>query len=86
MKSYIFEKKKNAMIQVKIVIEDELGKKIEVNRSYNGELVGKNLDEIESLISGIQAETMAASELSLLELNQAEAIKKKVSNATDTMK
>jgi hypothetical protein len=73
------------MIAVKIVIEDELGKKIEVNRSYNGELVGKNLDEIESLISEIQAETMAASELSLLELNQSEAAKKKVFNATDTM-
>lgn len=65
------------MIAVKIVIEDELGKKIEVNRSYIGELVGKNLDEIESLISEIQAETMAASELSLLELNQAEAVKKR---------
>jgi hypothetical protein len=31
VKSYIFEKKKNAMIQVKIVIEDELDKKIEVS-------------------------------------------------------
>lgn len=64
------------MIKVKIVLEDDLGKSIEVKREYAGELAGRNLDEIESLISTIQAETMGESELSLLELNQEESIKK----------
>lgn len=40
-------------------------------------LTGKNLDEIETLICAIKKETMEASELSLLTLNQKEASKKK---------
>lgn len=64
------------MIQVKVILSDTTGKSIEVNREYAGDLVGKNLNEIESLICKIKTETMAASELSLLELNQKEATKK----------
>jgi len=75
------------MIKVKLVIEDDLGQSVEVNEEYVGKLAGRNLDEIESLISAIQAKTMAASELSLLGLNQAEATKKsQMSTVMDTMK
>ncbi|WP_299466568.1 hypothetical protein [uncultured Microscilla sp.] len=63
------------MIKVKVLIEDENGHQIEVIREYPGELTGKSLDEVESLIGEVKSDTMSASELSLLELNQKEGKK-----------
>jgi hypothetical protein len=65
------------MIRVKIEMEDEEGHQIEVYREYTGSLTGKNLDEIEHFVCQVKAETMEASELSLLNLNQELYSKKK---------
>lgn len=65
------------MITFTVNIVDSSGKSITVVREYDGELVGRSLSEIESLIFQGKQETMEASELSLLELNQIEHSKKK---------
>jgi hypothetical protein len=65
------------MITVKVSIIDEQGQSVAVERQYVGELAGKNLDEIESFISQVKTDTMQASELALLDLNQSAATKKK---------
>lgn len=65
------------MITFTVNIVDSSGKSISVVREYDGELVGRSLSEIESLIFQGKQETMEASELSLLELNQIEYSKKK---------
>ena len=67
-----------AMITFTVNIVDSIGKSISVVREYDGELVGRSLSEIESLIFQGKQETMEASELSLLELNQIEHSKKKI--------
>ena len=67
-----------AMITFTVNIVDSSGKSISVVREYDGELVGRSLSEIESLIFQGKQETMEASELSLLELNQIEHSKKKI--------
>lgn len=56
-------------------MEDSTGNQIEVIREYVGELTGKNLDEIEQFVCQVKTETMEASELSLLDLNQEEFTK-----------
>lgn len=66
------------MITFTVNIVDSNGKSISVVREYDGELVGRSLSEIESLIFQGKQETMEASELSLLELNQIEYSKKKI--------
>ena len=65
------------MITFTVNIVDSSGKSISVVREYDGELAGRSLSEIESLIFQGKQETMEASELSLLELNQIEHSKKK---------
>lgn len=65
------------MITFTVNIVDSSGKSISVVREYDGELVGRSLSEIESLIFQGKQDTMEASELSLLELNQIEHSKKK---------
>ena len=57
------------MIRLKLTMEDSLGRKIEVEQSYVGELVGRDLNEIEDLISKVKSESMLASEGELLRLN-----------------
>jgi hypothetical protein len=69
---------KIAMITFTVNIVDSSGKSISVTREYEGELTGRSLSEIESLIFQGKQETMEASELSLLELNQLEHSKKKI--------
>jgi hypothetical protein len=66
------------MITFTVNIADSSGKSISVVREYDGELAGRSLSEIESLIFQGKQETMEASELSLLELNQIEHSKKKI--------
>jgi hypothetical protein len=66
------------MITFTVNIVDSSGKSISVVREYDGELAGRSLSEIESLIFQGKQETMEASELSLLELNQIEYSKKKI--------
>ena len=58
------------MIKVSFTMIDSMGNSVEIVREFLGELVDRNLHEVESLICEIKAETMQASELSLLELNQ----------------
>jgi hypothetical protein len=65
------------MITFTVNIVDSSGKFISVVREYDGELAGRSLSEIESLIFQGKQEIMEASELSLLELNQIEHSKKK---------
>lgn len=65
------------MITFTVNIVDLSGKSISVVREYDGELVGRSLSEIESLIFQGKQDTMEASELSLLELNQIEHSKKR---------
>jgi hypothetical protein len=65
------------MIIFIVNIVDSSGKSISVVREYDGELAGRSLTEIESLISQGKQELMKASELSLLELNQVEHSKKR---------
>ncbi|MBC7749694.1 MAG: hypothetical protein H7Z76_14170 [Methylotenera sp.] len=65
------------MITFTVNIVDSSGKSISVVREYDGELAGRSLSEIESLIFQGKQDTMEASELSLLELNQIEYSKKK---------
>jgi len=66
------------MITFTVNIVDSSGKSISVVREYDGELAGRSLSEIESLIFQGKQETMEASELSLLELNQIEHSKKRL--------
>lgn len=66
------------MITFTVNIVDSSGKSISVVREYDGELAGRSLSEIESLIFQGKQELMEASELSLLELNQIEHSKKKI--------
>ena len=68
------------MITFTVNIVDSTGKSISVVREYDGELAGRSLSEIESLIFQGKQELMEASELSLLELNQIEHFKKKTSS------
>ncbi len=65
------------MITFTVNIADSGGKFISVIREYDGELVGRSLSEIESLIFQGKQELMEASELSLLELNWIEHSKKR---------
>jgi hypothetical protein len=66
-----------AMITFTVNIVDSSGKSISFVREYDGELVGRSLSEIESLIFQGKQEIMKASELSLLELNQIDHSKKR---------
>jgi hypothetical protein len=65
------------MITFTVNIVDSSGKSISFVREYDGELVGRSLSEIESLIFQGKQEIMKASELSLLELNQIDHSKKR---------
>jgi hypothetical protein len=58
------------MITFTVNIVDSSGKSISVVREYDGELTGRSLSEIESLLFQGKQQTMEASEFSLLELNQ----------------
>lgn len=64
------------MITVKVNIVDSEGSEVSVSHSYEGTLLDKTLDEIETLVCSIKKDTMESSEQSLLYLNQ-EAKKKK---------
>lgn len=64
------------MITVTVSIVDSEGSEVNVCHSYEGMLLDKTLDEIETLVCSIKKDTMQASEQSLLYLNQ-EANKKK---------
>lgn len=57
------------MIRLKLTMEDDLGRTIEISQEYLGELGGRNLNEIEDLISEVKESSMRQSESELLELN-----------------
>ena len=65
------------MITFTVNIADSAGQSVRIARDYSGQLTGRTLSEIESLIFEAKKETMQACELSLLELNQASNTKKK---------
>lgn len=65
------------MITVEIKIKDTDGCEVNVSKHYEGILLGKNLDSIETLVCTIKKDTMSLSEQALLELNQSDFTKKK---------
>lgn len=65
------------MITVKIQIVDSAGSTVEVENSYEGFLLDRNLDEVESLMCNIKQTSIASSEEALLYLNQSDFTKKK---------
>lgn len=58
------------MIKVSINFIDSEGFESAITREYEGSLVGRNLNEIESFISNVKIDALQASETALLSLNQ----------------
>jgi hypothetical protein len=65
------------MIKIEMILTDDCGNRITVDKSYDGGLTGKTLDEVEQLVYKAKSELAQDAEHEILALNQSEFSKKK---------